>query len=207
MIREKGNILPAKENQEKRQAGHLCLLVSETHRAGILPRHGLMNLQREGGAPTTVKSESVMPKRQQNRIYKESSGPGREITRPGADPELADTPSIKREFMLTPLADDSLHDAVRVLSRATGTSLSNSHFLRVVLKVVEHAMPEIEREASRLGKLKRPSNARENQAEREEFEQRIAEAVAAALHTCPPLALDSGASRKGKKGEKGTQGY
>jgi hypothetical protein len=109
--------------------------------------------------------------------------------------------------MLTLLADDSVHDAVRVLSRATGASLSNSHFLRVVLKVVEHAMPEIEREASRLGKLKRPANARENQAEREEFEQKIAEAVAAALHSCPPLALDSSASRKGMEAGKRTQDH
>ena len=207
MIKEKGNILPANENQERRRTAHLSLLVNETHRVGVLQRQGLMNLQREGGAPTTVKSEPVMPKRQQNRIYRESSGPGGEITGPGADPELADTPSIKREFMLTPLADDSLHNAVRVLSRATGASLSNSHFLRVVLKIVEHAMPEIEREASRLGKLKRPSNARENQPEREEFEQKIAEALATALHSCPPLALDSGTSRKGREGGKGTQGH
>jgi hypothetical protein len=76
-----------------------------------------------------------------------------------------------------------------------------------MLKVVEHAMPEIEREASLLGKLKRPSNARENQAEREEFEQKIAEALATALQSCPPLALDSGAPRKGREGGKGTPGH
>ena len=207
MIKEKGNILPANENQERRRTAHLSLLVNETHRVGVLQRQGLINLQREGGAPTTVKSEPVMPKRQQNRIYRESSGPGGEITGPGADPELADTPSIKREFMLTPLADDSLHNAVRVLSRATGASLSNSHFLRVMLKIVEHAMPEIEREASRLGKLKRPGNARESQAEREEFEHKIAEAVAAALQSCPPMALDSGAPRKVREAGKRTQDH
>jgi hypothetical protein len=207
MIKERGNILSAKENQEKRQVGHLCLLVNETYRVGILPRQGLMNLQREGGAPTTVKSESVMPKRQQNRIDRESSASGGDITRPVADPEHADAPSIKREFMLTPLADDSLHDAIRALSRATGTSLSNSHFLRVVLKVISNAIPEIEREASKLGKLKRPGNARDNQPEREEFEQKIAEALATALQSCPPLALGSGVSRKGRDVGKRTQGH
>jgi hypothetical protein len=207
MIKEKGNILPANENQERRRTGHLSLLVSEARRVTILPRQGLMNLEREGGAPTTAKSEPVMPKRQQNRIYKESSAPGEEFARTGADPEFADNPSIKREFMLTPLADDSLHNAVRVLSRATGASLSNSHFLRVMLKVVEHAMPEIERKASRLGKLKRPGNARDSQAEREEFEHRIAEAVAAALQSCPPMALDSGAPRKGREAGKRTQDH
>jgi hypothetical protein len=202
MIKEKGNTLPAKENQERRQFGHLCLLVSEAQRVGIRPRKGLSNLKREERAPTTIMSESVMPKRQPNRVYRESETPGAEITGPGVNHECADNPSIKREFMLTPLADESLHDAVRVLSRATGTSLSNSHFLRVVLKVIEHAMPQIQSEALRLGKLKRPSNARENQAQREEYEQKMAEALGAALRSCPPLGSDTGAAGKGRETAK-----
>jgi hypothetical protein len=104
--------------------------------------------------------------------------------------------------MLTPFADESLHDAVRVLSRATGTSLSNSHFLRVVLKVVRHAMSQIEREALQLGKLKRPGNARENQAQREEYEQKMAEALGAALRSCPPLGSDTAAAVKGRETAK-----
>ena len=83
--------------------------------------------------------------------------------------------------MLTPSADDTLFEAVRTLSQATGTSLSNSHFLRVLLKVVADAMPQIEEAASELGELKRPGNAPENQADREEYEQRMAEAVAAGI--------------------------
>jgi hypothetical protein len=199
MIKEKGNILPANENQERRQFGHLCLLVSEAQRVGIRPREGLVNLKREGGAPTTVTSESVMPKRQQKRIHRESDSSGGVSTGPGANSEFADAPSIKREFMLTPAADDSLYNAIRILSRATGTTLSNSHFLRVVLRVIEHAMPEIEREALRLGKLNRPGNARDNRAEREEFELTIAEAVAAALRTCPPFGSDTASSAKGRE--------
>jgi len=206
MIEEKGNILPAKENQERRKTGHLSLLVSGSHGASFRSRQALMNLKREGEAPTTVTSESVMPKRQQNRVYKESSAPGAEIPGPDGDPELAIIPRIKREFMLTRLADDTLHDAVRVLSRATGATLSNSHFLRVLLKVIEHAMPEIEREVSRLGKLDRPGNAAEARAEREEFEKLIAEAVGAALHSCPPLGIDSGASRKARESGKRPSG-
>jgi hypothetical protein len=67
-----------------------------------------------------------------------------------------------------------------------------------VFKVVANAIPEIEREASRLGKLKRPENARENQAEREEYELKLAKAIAAALKSSPPPGLDAGSSQKGR---------
>jgi hypothetical protein len=122
-----------------------------------------------------------MPKRQHqtNRKYQvEESGAENTIQ---AEPSV--TPIIKREFMLTPSADDTLFNAVRTLSRATGTNVSNSHFLRVLLKVVADAMQQIEKEATQLGKLKRPGNAPANQPEREEYEQRIAVAVAAAIAT------------------------
>lgn len=120
-----------------------------------------------------------MPKRQHqdNRKYKIDEGDLERVPRP----KPSATPIVKREFMLTPSADDTLFHAVRALSGATGTNLSNSHFLRVLLKVVAHAMPQIEQAAARLGELKRPGNAPENQAEREEYEQRMAEAVAAGI--------------------------
>jgi hypothetical protein len=120
-----------------------------------------------------------MPKRQHqdNRKYKiDERGPER-VPRPKPNA----TPIVKREFMLTPAADDTLFEAIRVLSRATCTNLSNSHFLRVLLKVVADAMPQIKEMASQLGELKRPGNAPENQADREEYEQRMAEAVAAGI--------------------------
>jgi hypothetical protein len=101
--------------------------------------------------------------------------------------EPSTTPTIKREFVLTPAADDTLYEAVRALSRATGTNLSNSHFLRVMLKVVAEAMPQIKEEASRLGELKRPGNTAASQPDREEYEQRIAAAVAAAIATAATL--------------------
>src|SRR5262245_24859485 len=63
-------------------------------------------------------------------------------------------PTVKREFVLTPSADDTLFEAVRVLSRATRTNLSNSHFLRVLRKVVADAMPQSKQAASELGKLR-----------------------------------------------------
>jgi hypothetical protein len=95
------------------------------------------------------------------------------------------TPIVKREFMLTPSADDTLFEAVRVLSRATRTNLSNSHFLRVLLKVVADAMPQIQEAASDLGELKRPGNAPENQPEREEYERQMARAVASGIAAAP----------------------
>jgi hypothetical protein len=98
-----------------------------------------------------------------------------------------DIPNIKREFILTQSADETLQDAVRLFSRATGTQLSNSHFLRVLIKGLAHAMPELEREASQIGKLKRPGNARGKEAEREEYEQRLAKAVTNAMRSTRPF--------------------
>jgi hypothetical protein len=95
-----------------------------------------------------------------------------------------ETPDIKREFILTASADETLHQGVRIFSRATGTDLTNSHFLRVLLKTVEHALPELEKEASRIGRLKRPSNAKGHEADREEYERRLAQALLVAIRKC-----------------------
>jgi hypothetical protein len=136
-------------------------------------------------------NEGPMPKRlRENKQTLGEDNPKRgDTARPASKADII--PSIKREFILTPLADESLHDAIRVISKATGTSLSNSHFLRVLLKVVEHAMQELEREVSRLGRLERPGNARTSQLEREEFEHQFAGAVVAALRKAGPYDTDS----------------
>jgi hypothetical protein len=185
MIRGKGTILPAGGNKYRRQVGHLRLVASETHQASGQPGDRQIAPEWEGATITAkVTHETFMPKRQHqgNRKYKIDE---RSPTRVPQPKPLA-TPIVKREFMLTPEADDTLFQAVRVLSRATGTNLSNSHFLRVMLKVVAEAMPQIEEEASRLGKLKRPGNAPGNQPEREEYEQRMAGAVAVAIAASTP---------------------
>jgi hypothetical protein len=193
-----GNTLPTKENREKRQIGHLRLLIGQALLVGIKPGECSTNLQPGGKAPETiVTSESFMPKRQQNRSYKDSDPAGGSTARPSTA-DASDYPNIKREFILTRLADESLFETVRVLSSATGTSLTQSLVLRILLKVIACATPEIEREASKLrGTLKRPGNARENQAEREEYELRLAKAIAAALKSAPPPGLDAGSSQKG----------
>lgn len=180
MIREWGNILSASGNNQGRQFGHLRLLTSEAHQGRGQPRNRATTQKREGGSlAASVISERSMPKRQHqdNRKYKIDES-GAENALPA---ESSIAPTIKREFVLTPAADDTLYKAVRTLSRATGTNLSNSHFLRVMLKVVADAMPQIEAEALRLGKLKRPGNTAADQPEREEYEQKIAEAVTAAI--------------------------
>jgi hypothetical protein len=55
------------------------------------------------------------------------------------------------------------------------------HVLASSLHVVADAMPQIEEMALQLGELRRPGNAPENQADREEYKERLAGAVAAGI--------------------------
>jgi len=142
-------------------------------------------------------NERSMPRRQhqEKQSYKDDE------TTPGetsGSEASADIPNIQRQFILTHSADETLHDSVRLFSKTTGAKLTNSHFLRILLKGIAYAMPQLEREASKLGKLKRPSNARGNEAEREGYEQKIAEAVVAAMRSCPPV--DTPGNRRRPKG-------
>jgi hypothetical protein len=89
--------------------------------------------------------------------------------------------NITRQFILTLTTDETLKRLVTLYSNASGSELTNSHVLRAILKGVAHAMPELEREASRLQRLKRPSNARGKEYLREEFERRIAAAFVAGM--------------------------
>src|SRR4051812_14359581 len=74
---------------------------------------------------------------------------GREPTEETGEPA-----NIKREFVLTASTDRALRELVSVFERATGTTITNSHLLRAVLRVTAHALPEIERQAAGLGPLK-----------------------------------------------------
>jgi hypothetical protein len=102
--------------------------------------------------------------------------PAKELPEP-----TGEIPEKKREFILTQTADDSLGHLTTLYSKATGTNVSNSHFLRAVLKALMTAMPEIEKEAWRVGRLRRPSNARGREADREEYERRIAASLLSAM--------------------------
>ena len=91
------------------------------------------------------------------------------------------TPTIKREVVLTPKADQTLTRLVEAYRKSTGTKLTTSHVVRAILKGVNHCMDQIEREAQHLGRMKLPSNARERELERERFEAAIADAFVAAV--------------------------
>src|SRR5262245_30297608 len=187
MIEEKYGALTAVENGERRgwqvyksavqfqrpsgeelirlrQLGHIRLLKgavcgteTDARVITIPPREGIHT------------NERSMPKRQhlEKQSYRDDDRRPGETNGPEAN---AFIPNIKREFMLTQSADETLYNAVRLLSGATGSNLSNSHFFRIFLKCIAHAMPELRGEASKLGRLQRPSNWRGKEAEREEYE-------------------------------------
>jgi hypothetical protein len=96
----------------------------------------------------------------------------------GATGEIA---NITRQFIVTESTDEILKQLVQLYSRAIGSQLTNSHVLRAILKGVAHAMPELEREAERLGRIKRPRNVRGKEHERELFERRISTAFMAGM--------------------------
>ena len=87
--------------------------------------------------------------------------------------------NIHRQFILTRSADETLKKLVRIYSRAGGVDLKSSELMRAVLIALEHAAPELEREAARIGRLKRPKNERGNEGLRDRLERRIARAIIA----------------------------
>ena len=105
-----------------------------------------------------------------------------------ADEALTETPTIRRQFILTPSAALTLKHMVALYSKATGSELTNSHVLRALLKAIEHAMPQLEHEAEQMGKLKRPKNDRANEAHRDEFERKLASCIVAGMHGAPEMA-------------------
>jgi len=94
---------------------------------------------------------------------------------------------IKREFVLTPASEETLARLVQVYRNATGTRLSNSHVMRIVLRGVAHGLSAIEREANLIGLLKLPSNAKGREEERKRFENLLARSFIAAMRTLPAL--------------------
>jgi len=105
-----------------------------------------------------------------------------------ADEALTETPTIRRQFILTPSADLTLKHMVSLYSKAIGSELTNSHVLRALLKAIEHAMPQLEHEAEQMDKLKRPKNDRANEAHRDEFERKLASCIVAGMHGAPDMA-------------------
>ena len=173
---------------------HLRLVKGAVTEPGVEGNNLSFDLSQEELTSTGMNVGHMPRRQQQSKKYHDDDRSGV----PFDSADEGDIPNIKREFILTRAADDTLQDAVRLLSRATGANLTNSHFLRAVLKTVQLAMPELEREAAKLGKLKRPSNARGNEAEREEYEERLAEAVHSAIRSVSTAGVGK-AKRAGKR--------
>src|ERR687894_299696 len=95
--------------------------------------------------------------------------------------------NIHRQFILTRSADETLKKLVRIYSRAGGVDLKSSEVMRAVLIALGHAAPELEREAARIGRLKRPKNERGNEGLRDRLERRIARAIVAGMKTTTTL--------------------
>jgi len=87
-----------------------------------------------------------------------------------------DSVGIKREFIFSPSTDESIARLIDLYRRSTGTRLSGSHVLRAMLRGVSTCMDSLQQEAARMGRLKLPSNASGWERQRDEFEDRIAEA-------------------------------
>jgi hypothetical protein len=87
--------------------------------------------------------------------------------------------NIHRQFILTESTDETLKKLVGIYSKATSIDLKASEVMRAVLMALEHAAPELEREAAHIGRLKRPKNERGKEALRDQLERRIARAIIA----------------------------
>ncbi len=92
---------------------------------------------------------------------------------------IGESANIHRQFILTRSTDETLKRLVNIYSKATGVDLKGSEVMRAVLIALEHAAPELEREAAHIGRLKRPKNERGNEGLRDQLERRIARALIA----------------------------
>lgn len=104
-----------------------------------------------------------------------------------ASTHVTTTPSIKREFVLTPASEATLSQLVEIYRRTTGTKLTASHVARALIKGIAHCLEYLDKEARRIGPLKLPSNARGRESEREQFEAKIADAFVAGIRSAPAM--------------------
>lgn len=100
-------------------------------------------------------------------------------------PATGEPANLKRELVLSPSTDETFTNLVDLFKRSTGTRLTSSHVARGLLKGIEKCLPTIQREARQIGPLRLPSNARGREGEREQFEERIAQAIVAGIRAAP----------------------
>ncbi len=93
--------------------------------------------------------------------------------------------NIKRELVLTRSADETLTALVTLFRHATGSKLTHSHVARALLRLLSQRMHSLQIHATTLPRLALPSNARGHEAQRDQFEQILTTALAAALANPP----------------------
>ena len=108
--------------------------------------------------------------------------------RPAAPTQPTGEPAdVMRQFQLTPAADATLRRVMRAYSESSGVDLNRSEFLRAVLHVLEHSIPQHERAARSVGTLRRPKNDPWQLHKRDELERRLARAIQEAFRSAPPM--------------------
>lgn len=108
--------------------------------------------------------------------------------RPAAAMEPTGQPAdVLRQFQLTASADAALKRVMRTYGEASGLDLNRSEFVRSLVRVLEHAIPQHELSARTIGALRRPKNDPWLLHKRDELEQRLARAIHSALRSAPLL--------------------
>jgi hypothetical protein len=94
--------------------------------------------------------------------------------------------SVKRELVLSDEAVQVLDDLIDRLRRATGTRLSCSHAVRAVLLTLAPCLAAIESRVTIAEPWRLPANGSRHDADRANFERRVAAAITSALLDCQP---------------------
>jgi hypothetical protein len=96
--------------------------------------------------------------------------------------ELAD---IVRQYQLTPTTDGHFNQLHMMICAATRARLPQTSVYRALLHAVGNALPQLEREAQRIGRLRVPKNAKGYEAQRDELEEIVAAAITAGMRAAP----------------------
>ena len=85
--------------------------------------------------------------------------------------------NVKREIVLTPSTAKAFDELESILSTAINSSLTRSHVARAVFSAIKDSLGNIATEAMKLPTMKRPSNAKGFEADRDKFEAELARVI------------------------------
>lgn len=131
-------------------------------------------------APETQRSRVPEPRPRVPR------GRAREPLDPPAgrpDNRTGEPATLAKQVVLTPSAEKTFDAYCAAVRGSTTLALKHSELYRAIAHALEHARPAFEREARKLGLLRRAKNDRGNEAERDALERTIAQAIVAALRS------------------------